>query len=145
MVQFSSVAYEEEGLEEKPMKRWWQNVTICLIVVMHHCSSGVPEERKPSWLAGCPSRVICRDVDGPRDHCTEWSKSEREKQVSYINSYMWNLQKWYRGPYIQDRNRNPDPEHGHMETGQGRVNWEIKIIYTMYITHTCTATSELQS
>ena len=40
--------------------------------------------------------VICRDVDGPRDCHTEWSKSEREKQISYINAYMWNLEKWYR-------------------------------------------------
>ena len=24
------------------------------------------------------------------------SKSEREKQISYINAYMWNLEKWYR-------------------------------------------------
>ena len=24
------------------------------------------------------------------------SKSEREKQISYINTYMWNLEKWYR-------------------------------------------------
>ena len=23
-------------------------------------------------------------------------KSEREKQISYINAYMWNLRKWYR-------------------------------------------------
>ena len=22
-------------------------------------------------------------------------KSEREKQISYINTYMWNLEKWY--------------------------------------------------
>ena len=26
----------------------------------------------------------------------ECSKSEREKQISYINAYMWNLEKWYR-------------------------------------------------
>ena len=37
--------------------------------------------------------VICRDVDGRRDCHTEWSKSEREKQISYINAYMWNLKK----------------------------------------------------
>ena len=24
------------------------------------------------------------------------TKSEREKQMSYINAYMWNLEKWYR-------------------------------------------------
>ena len=36
--------------------------------------------------------VICRDVDGSRDCHTEWSKSEREKQISYFNAYMWNLE-----------------------------------------------------
>ena len=40
--------------------------------------------------------VICRDVDGPRDCHTEWSKSEREKQISYIKTYMWSLEKRYR-------------------------------------------------
>ena len=37
--------------------------------------------------------TICRDVDRPRDCHGEWSKSEREKQISYINAYMWNLEK----------------------------------------------------
>ena len=32
--------------------------------------------------------AICRDVDGPRDFLAEWSKSEREKQTSYIKAYM---------------------------------------------------------
>ena len=36
--------------------------------------------------------VICRDVDESRDCHTEQSKSEREKQISYINTYMWNLE-----------------------------------------------------
>ena len=27
---------------------------------------------------------------------TECSKSEREKQILYVNAYMWNLEKWYR-------------------------------------------------
>ena len=32
-------------------------------------------------------------MDGPRDCRTEGSKSEREKQILYINTYMWNLEK----------------------------------------------------
>ena len=40
--------------------------------------------------------VICRDVDGSRDCHTERSKSERETQISYINAYMWKLEKWCR-------------------------------------------------
>ena len=31
-----------------------------------------------------------------RDCHTECSKSERENQISYINAYIWNLEKWYR-------------------------------------------------
>ena len=34
------------------------------------------------------------EVDEPTACCTEWSKSEREKQI-HINTYMWNLEKWY--------------------------------------------------
>ena len=37
--------------------------------------------------------VICRDMDGPRDCHTEWSKSGRENQILYFNTYMWNLKK----------------------------------------------------
>ena len=47
--------------------------------------------------------VICRDVDGPRDCHTEGRKSEREKQISYINAYMWSLEKWYRRTGLQGR------------------------------------------
>ena len=36
------------------------------------------------------SPVICRDVDGPRECHTEWSKSE--KQMLGTNAYMWNLE-----------------------------------------------------
>ena len=36
---------------------------------------------------------MCSDVDGPRDCHTESSKSEREKQLPYANTYIWNLQK----------------------------------------------------
>ena len=30
-------------------------------------------------------------MDGPRDSHTEWSKSEREKQIPYANTYRWTL------------------------------------------------------
>ena len=32
-------------------------------------------------------------MDEPRACYTERSKSEREKQIFYINTYMWNLEK----------------------------------------------------
>ena len=63
-------------------------------------------------------------------------KSEREKQILYINTYMWNLEKWYRWTYLQSRNRDTDVESNCMDTMGGkstRMNWEIGTsIYTYY-------------
>ena len=67
--------------------------------------------------------VICWDVDGSRDCHTEWSKSEREKQISYINACMWNLEKWYRGASLQGRSWDTDVENGHMDTKGGKLRW----------------------
>ena len=41
---------------------------------------------------------------------SEWSKSEREKQIPHINRYIWNL-KWYWWTYFQGRSRDPDVEN----------------------------------
>ena len=46
---------------------------------------------------------------------TEGSKSEREKQISYINAYMWNLKKLVQS-YLQSRNRDIDVENKRMNT-----------------------------
>ena len=37
--------------------------------------------------------VRSNEVDETRVYYIEWSKSEGEKQVLYINAYMWNLKK----------------------------------------------------
>ena len=59
-----------------------------------------PETGQPSAKENShkkePNCDICRDMDGPRDYHTDRSKSEREKQIAYINAYMQNLEKWYR-------------------------------------------------
>ena len=84
--------------------------------------------------------VICRDVDGPRDCHTEWSKSEREKQI-YINAYMWNLEKCHRWTGLQGRNRDTDVENKHMDTKRGKQggwwwdelgDWDWHIYTNMY-------------
>ena len=76
-------------------------------------------------------------MDGPKDCHTEWSKSEREKQISYINAHMWNLKKCYRWSYLQSRNRDTDVENKRMGIkgkGGGGMNWEMGInIYTLFI------------
>ena len=34
-------------------------------------------------------------MDGPKANYTERSKSERERQISSNNTYIWNLDRWY--------------------------------------------------
>ena len=39
--------------------------------------------------------VSTSEVGEPRTYYTEWSTSEREKQISHINRYVWNLGGWH--------------------------------------------------
>ena len=39
--------------------------------------------------------ISSNGVDEPRVHYTELSKSESERQIWYINAYIWNLERWY--------------------------------------------------
>ena len=59
------------------------------------------------------------DVDEHRACYTEWSKSERERQISYINAYIWNLEKWFWWTYLQGKNRDTDVENGLVDTAEG--------------------------
>ena len=71
--------------------------------------------------------ISSSEVDEPRTCYTEWNKSEREKQVSYINAYIWNLEKWYWWTYLQGRNRDSDIGNRLMDiagAGEGGMNWE---------------------
>ena len=40
------------------------------------------------------------EVDEPRACYIEWSRSESEKQILYINTNIWNLEKWYWWIYL---------------------------------------------
>ena len=37
------------------------------------------------------NNAIYSNMDGPRDYHTKWNKSDRERQIEYDNTYMWNL------------------------------------------------------
>ena len=80
-----------------------------------HVYSGILLSHKKEW-----NNAICSNMDGPRDYHTKWSKSDRERQISYDITYMWNLKKWYKWTYLQNRNRLTDIENKLMVTkGEG--------------------------
>ena len=51
-----------------------------------HIYDGILLGHKKEW-----NNVICSNMDGPRDYHTKWSKSDRERQIPYDITYMWNL------------------------------------------------------
>ena len=54
------------------------------------------------------NNTTCSNMDGPKDCHIEWSKSDRERQISYDITYRWNLKKWYKWTYLPNRNRVTD-------------------------------------
>ena len=61
---------------------------VLAIVSSAAVNTGVLLSHKKEW-----NSAICSHMDGPRDCHTEWSKSDREGQVSYDIAYMQNLKK----------------------------------------------------
>ena len=71
--------------------------------------------------------VSPNEVEKPRACYMEWSKSEREKQKSYINIYTWNLEKCQGWTYLQGSNEDKGIENRLVDTvweGEGGTNWE---------------------
>ena len=67
----------------------------------------------------------CHLINGGDYLKREWSKSEREKQISYINICIWNLEKkWYWWMYLQGRSRDADIENRlWTQREKERVEW----------------------
>ena len=80
-------------------------------------------------------KVSSNEVDEPRAYYTEWSKSEKERQISYINTYIWNLERWYWWSYLQGSREDTDNKNRLLVTvgeGEGGMTWESSIeTYTL--------------
>ena len=50
--------------------------------------NGILHRHKKEW-----KNAICSNMDGVRDYHTKLNKSERERQISYDITYVWNLKK----------------------------------------------------
>ena len=60
--------------------------------------------------------VSSNEVDESRAYYTEWSKSEREKQISYINAYIWNLEGWNWWTFLQGNKGDADIKNNLVDT-----------------------------
>ena len=84
------------------------------------------------------NNAICGNMDGPRDCHTKWSKSDRERQISYDIAYMWNLKKKvYKWTYLQNQNRVTNAEinlwlPGSKEGRDKLEDWDWHIHTTIY-------------
>ena len=56
------------------------------------------------------NNAICSNMDQTRDYHTKWSKSDRERQIPYDITYMWNLKKII---WLQNRLTDIENEHGY--------------------------------
>ena len=81
--------------------------------------------------------VSSDEVDEPGTYYTEWRKSERERKVSYSNTYVWNLEEWYWRTYLQGSSGETDIEKRLMDMRRGeervrcmeRVTWKLILPY----------------
>ena len=55
---------------------------------MVHIYNGMLLSHKKEW-----NNAICSNMVRPRDDHTKWSKSDRERQIPYDITYLWNLKK----------------------------------------------------
>ena len=74
--------------------------------------------------------VSSDEVDEPGTYYTEWSRSER--QISYSNAHIRNLEKWYWRIYLQGNGEETDIENRPIDMGRGgreRITWKLTLPY----------------
>ena len=85
---------------------------------MAHIHNGILLSHKKEYIW-----VSSNEVDEPRAYYTEWSKSERERQILY-NAYIRNLEKWYWRIDLQSSNGETDIQNRLMDMVEGRRQWD---------------------
>ena len=72
---------------------------------------------------------ISGEVDEPRTYYIEWRKSE--KQISYTNAYIWNLERWYWWTYSQDSRTDADLKNSLRDKSRGENGESSMEAYTL--------------
>ena len=80
---------------------------------------GILLSHKKEW-----NNAICSNMDGPRDYHTKWSKSDRERQILYVISYMKNLKNWSKRFYITKQKQSHRQREQRSGYQWGKVRWE---------------------
>ena len=70
--------------------------------------------------------VSSNEVDEHRVYYIEWNKSETEKQTSYSNAYIWNLERWYQWCYMQNSQGDTEIKNRLLNSvgGEGGMIWD---------------------
>ena len=78
----SSIIYNCQDMEvtQVSINRWMNKEDVV------YTYNGILLSHKKEW-----NFAICSNMDATRDYYTKWSKSERERQIPYDITYMWNL------------------------------------------------------
>ena len=63
-----------------------KNILLHVVYIHTHIHNEIPLSHKKEW-----TNAICSNMDRPRDYHTKWSESEKERQIPYDITYMWNL------------------------------------------------------
>ena len=99
-----------------PIDRWMDKVVVHVynVILLSH-------KKECIWVSS-------NEVDEPRAYYTEWSTAERE--ISYSNTYIQNLEKWYWRIYLQSSNGETDIENRlmDMKRGEERVKCMERVI-----------------
>ena len=68
----------------------WMDKDVCVYIHTHHTQTYIHTMEYCSAIKK-NEIMLCSNMDATRDYHTKWSKSERERQISYDITYMWNL------------------------------------------------------
>ena len=71
------------------------------------------------WNETVPSAEMWMDLET----VTQRRSRKQKRQILSINTYMWALEKWGRGTYLQGRNWDTDIEDKCMDTSEGEREW----------------------
>ena len=88
--------------------------------VVVHIYSGILLNHKEEYIW-----VSSNELDEPRACYTEWSVKKRK--ISFINTYIWNIERWYWWTYLQGSSGDADIENRLVDTvgeGEGRTSWK---------------------